>query len=95
MFFLPHIIFTMYFASLHFVFLTNRNMVVEFLQDGRYSWLPYPECFNFTMLTSKAHSVRFTLSNMEHGFKLYAKKKLILTAYLSANQWIVVVILPK
>jgi hypothetical protein len=32
---------------------------------------------------------------MLNAFKLYAKKNLMLTAYLSTNHWIAVVIVPK
>jgi hypothetical protein len=43
------------------------------------------ECFNLIMLTIKDHFVHFLVSYMKCSFELYAKKKLILTAYLSAN----------
>jgi Ulp1 family protease len=36
-----------------------------------------------------------TESYMKCVFELYAKKKLILTAYLNANHWSAVVIIPK
>jgi hypothetical protein len=35
------------------------------------------------------------VSYMLNAFKLYAKKNLMLTAYLSMNHWIAVVIVPK
>jgi hypothetical protein len=46
-------------------------------------------------LTSTDDTLAFFLSYMHSAFRLYAKKKLILTAYLSTNHWIVVVIVPK
>jgi hypothetical protein len=54
-----------------------------------------PECSNLTMLTSKAHSVDFIVSYMKCAFQLYAKQKLILSAYHIANHSIAVVILSK
>jgi hypothetical protein len=53
------------------------------------------KCFILKMLTSKAHVVDFAMSYMKRAFHLYAKRKLILTAYLSANRWIAVAILQK
>jgi hypothetical protein len=69
-------------------------MAVEVEKMGTAVGFLDPDCFNFTMLTSKAHSVDFSVSYMQCAFKLYGKKKLILSTYLSKNHGIVVVILP-
>jgi hypothetical protein len=54
-----------------------------------------PECLCSTTLNSTDNTLAFSLSYMCNAFKLYAKKKSILTAYLSTNHWIAVVIIPK
>jgi hypothetical protein len=76
-------------------FLTKSNMAAEVEKTGIAVDFLDPECFKLIMLTNKPHSVHFVVSYIEHAFELYAKKKLILTAYLSANHWIPLVILPK
>jgi hypothetical protein len=53
------------------------------------------ECLCSTTLNSKDDTLAFSVSYMRCAFKLYAKKKLILTAYLSRNYWIAVAIVPK
>jgi hypothetical protein len=47
------------------------------------------------MLIGKARSVDFDVSYMKCAFQLYAKNKLILSAYLNDNHWIAVAILHK
>jgi hypothetical protein len=54
-----------------------------------------PECLCSTMLNSTDNTLAFFVSYMCNAFKLYAKKNFILTAYLSTNHWITVVIVPK
>jgi hypothetical protein len=50
------------------------------------------ECLCSTTLNNTDHTLAFSVSYMCNAFKLYAKKKIILTAYLSTNHWIAVVI---
>jgi hypothetical protein len=54
-----------------------------------------PECLCSTMLNSTDNTLAFSVSYMLNAFKLYAKKNLVLTAYLSTNHWIAVAIIPK
>jgi hypothetical protein len=54
-----------------------------------------PECLCSIMLKSTDNTLVFLVSYMCNVFKLYAKKNLILTAYLSTNHWIAVAIVPK
>jgi hypothetical protein len=60
-------------------------MVVEVEKTDAAVGFLDPKCFNFTMLTSTADTLDFFVSYMQHDFKLYAKKKLIVTTYLSRN----------
>jgi hypothetical protein len=54
-----------------------------------------PECLCSTMLNNTDNTLAFSVSYMLNAFKLYAKKKLMPTAYLSTNHWIAVAIVPK
>jgi hypothetical protein len=54
-----------------------------------------PECLCSTMLNNTDNTLAFSVSYMLNAFKLYAKKNLMLTAYLSTNHWIAVAIVPK
>jgi hypothetical protein len=84
--FLPHIIFiTMYSACLHFVFLTNRNMIVEVENTGAAVGFHDPECLCSTTLKSTDNTLDFSVSYMRNAFKLYAKNNLMLTSYLSTK----------
>jgi hypothetical protein len=47
------------------------------------------------MLNSKDNTLAFSVSYMRNAFKLYTKKNLMLTTYLSMNHWIAVAIIPK
>jgi hypothetical protein len=53
------------------------------------------ECLCSTTLNSTENTLAFFVSYMLNAFKLYAKKNLMLTAYLSTNHWIAVAIVPK
>jgi hypothetical protein len=53
------------------------------------------ECLCSTTLNSTDNTLSFSVSYMLNTFKLYAKKNLMLTAYLSTNHWIAVAIVPK
>jgi hypothetical protein len=64
----------------------NMGSVVGFLD---------PECLCSTMLNSTNDTLAFPMSYMLNSFKLYAKKNLMLTVYLSMNHWIAVVIVLK
>jgi hypothetical protein len=48
-------------------------MVVEVEKTGAVVGFLDPECFSFTMLTSTAESLDFSMSYMQRAFKLYAK----------------------
>jgi hypothetical protein len=54
-----------------------------------------PECLCLTILNNTDNTLAFSMSYVLNAFKLYAKKNLVLTAYLSTNHWIAVVIVPK
>jgi hypothetical protein len=47
------------------------------------------------MLNNKDDTLALFVSYMHCAFKLYDKKKLIITAYLSRNHWIAAAIVPK
>jgi hypothetical protein len=64
----------------------NNNPAVSFLE---------PECLCSTTLNITDSTLAFSVSYMLNAFKLYAKKNLMLTAYLSTNHWIAVAIVPK
>jgi hypothetical protein len=53
------------------------------------------ECLCSTTLNSTDNTLSFSVSYMLNAFKLYAKKNLMLTAYLSTNHWIAVAIILK
>jgi hypothetical protein len=54
-----------------------------------------PECLCSTTLSSMDNIVSFSVDYMLNAFEQYATKDLMLTAYLSTNHWIAVVIVPK
>jgi hypothetical protein len=64
----------------------NKGPAVGFLD---------PECLCSTTLNNTDNTLAFSVSYMLNAFKLYAKKNLMLTAYLSINHWIAVAIIPK
>ena len=70
-------------------------MAVEVEKTGAAVGFLDPECLCSTTLTSTDNTLAFSVSYMHSAFRLYAKKKLILTTYLSRNHWIAVVIVPK
>jgi hypothetical protein len=61
----------------------NTNATVSFLDH---------ECLCSTTLNNMDNTLAFYVSYMRNAFKLYAKKNLMLTAYLSTNYWIAVAI---
>jgi hypothetical protein len=93
--FASHHLYLVFFLLTLCFFLTNGNIVVEVEKTGAVVGFLDPECLNFTMLTSKAHTLDLSVSYMQCAFKLYATKKLILTSYLSKNNWIAVAIILK
>jgi hypothetical protein len=64
----------------------NTGLAVGFLD---------PECLCSTTLNNTNNTLAFSVSYMLNAFKLYAKKNLILTTYLSTNHCIAVAIFPK
>jgi amino-acid N-acetyltransferase len=70
-------------------------MTVEVENKGPAVGFLDPECLCSTTLNSTDNTIAFSMSYMLNAFKLYAKKNLMLTAYLSMNHWIAVVIVPK
>jgi hypothetical protein len=70
-------------------------MTVEVENKGPAVGFLDPECLCSTTLNSTDNSLAFSVSYMLNTFKLYAKKNLMLTTYLSTNHWIVVAIIPK
>jgi hypothetical protein len=52
-------------------------------------------CLCSTTLKSTDNTLAFSVPYMLNAFKLYTKMNLMLTAYLSTNHWIAVVIVPK
>jgi hypothetical protein len=69
-------------------------MVVEVEMTGVAVGFLDHECLCLTTL-NKDDTLSFSVSYMCRAFKLYANKKLILTAYFSRNHWIAVVIILK
>jgi hypothetical protein len=53
------------------------------------------ECLCSTTLNNTDNTLSFSVSYMCNAFRQYAKKNFTLTAYLSRNHWIAVVIVPK
>jgi hypothetical protein len=70
-------------------------MTVEVEKTGTAVGFPYPECICSTTLNNTDNTLAFSVYYMCNAFKLYAKKNLMLTTYLSANHWIAVAIVPK
>jgi hypothetical protein len=70
-------------------------MIVEVENMGAALGFLDPECLCSTTLNSTDNTLAFSVSYMCNVFKLYAKKNLMLTAYLSTNHWIVLAIVPK
>jgi hypothetical protein len=64
----------------------NTGPAVGFLDPG---------CLCSTMLNSTDNTFAFSVYYMLNAFKLYAKKNLMLTTYLSTNHWIAMAIVPK
>jgi hypothetical protein len=54
-----------------------------------------PECLCSSKLNNTDNTVSFSVDYMLKAFEQYATKILMLTAYLSTNHWIAVVIVPK
>jgi hypothetical protein len=95
MFFLPNIIFTLYLPPYTLFFLTNRNIVVEVEKRNVVVGFLDTECLCSIMLNSTDDTLAFSVSYTCCAFKLYPKKKLILTAYPVRHHWIAVAIIPK
>jgi hypothetical protein len=70
-------------------------MTVEVENTGPTVGLLDPECLCSTTLNSTDNTLAFSMSYMLNAFKLYAKKNLMLTAYLSMNHWIAAAIILK
>jgi hypothetical protein len=70
-------------------------MTVEVENTGPAVGFLNPECLCSTTLNNTDNTLAFSVSSMLNAFKLYAKKNLMLTAYLSTNHWIAVAIVPK
>jgi hypothetical protein len=70
-------------------------MTVEVKNKGPAVGYLYPECLCSTTLSSTDNTLAFFVSYMLNAFNLYATKDLMLTAYLSTNNWIAVVIVPR
>jgi hypothetical protein len=70
-------------------------MTVEVENTGTAVGFRDPECLCSTTLNNTDNTLAFSVSCMCNAFKLYAKKNLILTAYLSTNHWIAVAIVLK
>jgi hypothetical protein len=70
-------------------------MILEVEKTGAAVGFLDPECLCSTMLNITDNTLAFSVSYMCNAFKLYAKKNLMLTAYLSTNHWIAVAIVPK
>jgi hypothetical protein len=70
-------------------------MTVEVENKGPAVGFLDPECLCPTTLNNTDNTLAFSVSYMLNAFKLYAKKNLMPTTYLSTNHWIVVAIVPK
>jgi hypothetical protein len=70
-------------------------MTVEVENTGPTVGLLDPECLCSTTLNSTDNTLAFSMSYILNAFKLYAKKNLMLTAYLSTNHWIAAAIILK
>jgi hypothetical protein len=70
-------------------------MTIEVENTGPAVGFLDPECLCSTTLNSTDNTLAFSVSYMLNAFKLYAKKNLMLTAYLSTDHWIAVATVPK
>jgi hypothetical protein len=70
-------------------------MTVEVENKGPAVGFLDPECLCSTTLNNTDNALAFSMSYMLNAFKLYTKKNLMLTTYLSTNHWIAVAIVPK
>jgi hypothetical protein len=70
-------------------------MTVEVENNGPAVGFLDPECLCSITLNNTDNTLAFSVSYMLNAFKLYAKKNLMLTAYLSTNHWIAVAIVPR
>jgi hypothetical protein len=70
-------------------------MTIEVENTGPAVGFLDPECLCSTTLNNTNNKLAFSMSYILNAFKLYAKKNLMLTAYLSTNHWIAVAIFPK
>jgi hypothetical protein len=70
-------------------------MIVEVENKGPAVGFLDPKCLCSTTLNSTYNTLALSVYYMLNAFKLYAKKNLMLTAYVSTNHWIAVAIVPK
>jgi hypothetical protein len=70
-------------------------MTIEVESTGTAVGFLDPRYLCLTTLNNTDNTLSFSVSYMHNAFKLYAKKILMLTAYLSMNHWIAVVIVQK
>jgi hypothetical protein len=70
-------------------------MTIEVEKTGAAVGFLDPKCLCSTTLNNTDNTLAFSVSYMCNAFKLYAKQNLMLTAYLSTNHWIAVVIVLK
>jgi hypothetical protein len=70
-------------------------MTVEVEKTGAAVGFLDPECLCSTTLNNMDNTIIVSMSYMCNAFKLFAKKNLMLTAYLSTNYWIVGAIILK
>jgi hypothetical protein len=70
-------------------------MTVEVENTGAVVGFLDLECLCSITLNSTNNTLAFSVSYMRNAFKLYAKKNLMLTAYLSTNRWFAVAIVTK
>jgi hypothetical protein len=70
-------------------------MTVEVENTGPAVGFLDSECLRSTTLNTTDNTLAFSVSYMLNAFKLYAKKNLMLTAYLSTNHWIAMAIVLK
>jgi hypothetical protein len=70
-------------------------MTVEVEKTGAAVGFLDHECLCSATLNSMDNTLAFSVSYMFNAFELYAKKNFILTAYLSTDHWIAMVIVPK
>jgi hypothetical protein len=70
-------------------------MTVEVENKGPAVGVLDPECLCSITLNNTDNTLAFSVFCMLNAFKLYAKKNLMLTAYLSTNHWIAGAIVPK